>query len=578
MSALFPPAPELRNFAEVLQWQGVNHPDKTIFRFLTDGETREESITYSQLDDRARGIADRLSVHAQKGDRVLLLLTPGIDFIAAFFGCLYAGCVAIPTYPHLRQKKDSILTRILNVAADAEPKAILSNDVVERASAVFFAESEHTRDIPWLDVSQIPPLSDADWRGPSSEADDLAFLQYTSGSTNTPKGVMVSHGNLMHNAMTITNLFGLNPDDRCVLWLPPYHDMGLIGGILTPVFAGVETIHMAPAYFLQRPIRWLQAVTRFRATVTGAPNFAYDYAVKKVKPEQLAGLDLSTLAVAFSGAEPINADTLLRFADYFAPTGFQESTFLPCYGLAEGTLMITSQTRGNGFVSRRFNKTALEQHRVAPDPENGRPLVGCGSTDDDTVLRITDPHTLLPTPEGQIGEIWAGGGSIAQGYWNRPEATRETFQAFVADTGEGPFMRTGDLGFVQHNQLFITGRIKSLIIIDGSNHYPQDIEWTVEHCHPDIQPHGAAAFSVDLDGAEKLIIVAELDQRTLRDLTDEQARAIKRAITGAVANEHALSVHDIVFTGRLPKTTSGKIKHHECRAEYLESLTNPQAP
>ncbi len=578
MSALFPPAPELKNFAEVLQWQGVNHPNKTTFRFLTDGETTEDAITYGRLDARAKGIADKLSAHCQKGDRVLLLLTPGIDFIAAFFGCLYAGCVAIPTYPHLRQKKDGILTRILNVAADATPKVILSNAIVERASAAFFAETAHTKDIPWVDVTQIAPMNDPDWNSTPIDTDDLAFLQYTSGSTNTPKGVMVSHGNLMHNAMTITNAFGLTPEDRCVLWLPPYHDMGLIGGILTQVFAGVETILMAPAYFLQRPIRWLQAITRYRATASGGPNFTYDYAVKKVKPEQLAELDLSTLAVAFSGAEPINADTLLRFADYFAPTGFQNKAFLPCYGLAEGTLMITAQRRGNGFVAHRFDKSALEQHRVVPDPENGRLLVGCGDTIDDTVLRIVNPESLLPTPEGQIGEIWAGGSSVAKGYWNRPEATRETFKAFIAGTGEGPFMRTGDLGFVQNNQLFITGRIKSLIIIDGSNHYPQDIEWTVEHCHPDIQPHGAAAFSVDLDGAEKLIIVAELDPRMLRDLNDEQARAIKRAITAAVSNEHTLSVHDIVFTGRLPKTTSGKIKHHECRAEYLESLTNPQAP
>lgn len=577
MSAFFPPAPELKTFAAVLQWHGVHHANQTIFRFLTDGEQQEDAVTYGALDARAKGVAARLAAHCAPGDRVLLLLTPGIDFIAAYFGCLYAGCVAIPTYPHLRPKKDSILTRILNVAKDASPKAILSNDIVQKASAPFFNEAEHTRDIPWIDIATVPPLYDAGWTGPATAPEDLAFLQYTSGSTNMPKGVMVSHGNLLHNAFTIATLFGLSAADKGVIWLPPYHDMGLIGGILVPVFTGMETILMAPAYFLQRPARWLQAVSRYGATVTGAPNFAYDFAVRKTKTELIPALKLSSLSVAFSGAEPIHADTMRRFADTFAPSGFRYDAFLPCYGLAEGTLMVTSEQRAKAPVVRHFDKHALEQHRVAEHP-SGRPFVGCGAPTDDTTVRIVHPETLHEVGPGQIGEVWVGGSSVAMGYWGRPDATAETFHARIAGSGEGPFMRTGDLGFVLDGQLFITGRIKSLIIIDGSNHYPQDIEWTAAHSHPDIQPHGAAAFSVEIDGREQLVITAELDARTLRDLTDEQARAIRRAIIGAVSAEHTLSVHDVTFTSRIPKTTSGKIKHHECQAEYRASRQSPPIP
>jgi len=577
MSANFPPAPELKTFSAVLQWQATHHADKTIFRFLTDGEQQEDAITYRALDAHTKAVAQQLAGHCAPGDRVLLLLTPGIDFIAAYFGCLYAGCVAIPTYPHLRPKKDSILTRILNVASDAAPKAILSGDIVKKASAPFFEEAAHTRHLPWIDVTTVTPLNNPHWAGPSISPDDLAFLQYTSGSTNLPKGVMVSHGNLLHNAYTISTLFGLSASDKAVIWLPPYHDMGLIGGILVPVFSGMETILMAPAYFLQRPSRWLQAVSRYRATVTGAPNFAFDYAVRKTKPELIPELDLSTLGVAFSGAEPISADTMRRFADTFGPCGFQYDTFMPCYGLAEGTLMVTSEQRKHAPVVRYFDKQALEQHRVVEHP-SGRPFVGCGGPTDDTTVYIVHPDTFAEAEPGQIGEVWVGGSSVAQGYWGRPEATAETFQAHIAGTGAGPFMRTGDLGFVLDGQLFITGRIKSLIIIDGSNHYPQDIEWTAEHSHPDIQPHGAAAFSVDIDGQEKLVIAAELDARTLRDLTDEQARSIRRAIISAVSNEHNLSVHEVTLTGRLPKTTSGKIKHHECRAAYLASKQSPLIP
>lgn len=558
---------------EVLQKQAADHSGHIAFRFLVDGEDQEETITYGQLDRRARSIAVRLRSICRKGDRVMLLLPPGLDFIAAYFGSLYAGCVAIPLYPHLRPKRDKILTRIFNVAKDATPAAILSNETIENVSAPLFLETEHARDIPWFDINRIPDHLSEQWTDPGLTPGDPAFFQYTSGSTSQPKGVVVSHGNLMHNALTIAHVFDCHTDDRAVTWLPPYHDMGLIGGILVPVFARVETVIIPPTYFLQRPMRWLKAISHYRATHSGGPNFAYDYAVKKIKPEQLAELDLSRWRVAFCGAEPINVNTLRKFEEYFAPCGFRYSAFQPCYGLAESTLMVTSIKVEETPVVKWFDKDALERHEIRPgsDPVRGRAFVGCGSTVDDMIVRIVNPETRLAANPGEIGEIWVSGSSVAQAYWSNPEATREIFQARIAGSNEGPFMRTGDLGFLFEGQLYITGRIKSLIIIDGSNHYPQDIEWTAEQSHPGIRPHGVAAFSIQTDAGEKLVIMAELDPRVLRDLNDEEARKIKRAILSAISAEHDLSVHDIVFVSSLPRTTSGKIAHHQCQAEYLET-------
>jgi acyl-CoA synthetase (AMP-forming)/AMP-acid ligase II len=535
--------------------------------------------TYAELDRKARAIAARLQSLGGKGERVMILLQPGLQFISAYFGCLYAGHVAIPLYPHLRKKKDNILTRIMNVAKDARPVAVISNTVIESASSQFFQEVEETRSTPWVNLDQLSLAEAENWKDLHLDPDEIAFLQYTSGSTNVPKGVMVSHGNLVHNTQAIYKKFNANYNSRGVVWLPPYHDMGLIGGILEPIYGGFLVYLMPPPYFLQRPLRWLEAISRLKTDISGGPNFAYEYCVKKVRPEQRDQLDLSHWKTAFSGAEPINPDTLRRFADYFAPCGFHYDNYQPCYGLAEGTLLVTSVEQTDDPVTAFFNKEGLEKNQIIPtsEMESSRELVGCGDVGFEMGVRIVNPDTLELCKPNEIGEVWASGGSIAKGYWAKPEQSEETFNAHIKDTGEGPFMRTGDLGFMRDGQLYITGRIKELIIIDGSNHYPQDIEWTVEKCHEAVRPHGVSAFPVEVDGSEKLVLMTEIEPRILRDMTDELRREIRRAIKSGVSAEHDLSVHEIVFVNRLPRTTSGKIRHHQCKKEFLAMLEENKA-
>lgn len=570
VSSSFPDV-DKKTFIDILRWRAEVTPDSPAHIFLKDGETDEDGQTYAELDRRARALAATLQTRGGKGERVLILLQPGQQFITAYFACLYAGHIAIPLYPHLRKKKDNILTRILNVAKDARPVAILSNSIIEGSSATLFAEEEETANIPWVNLDHIDEKESDKWVNPEASENDVAFLQYTSGSTNLPKGVMVTHGNLVHNTRAISMKYNAHSDQIGLVWLPPYHDMGLIGGILTPVYAGFCMYLMPPPYFLQRPLRWLQAISRYKVNISGGPNFAYEYCVKRVRPEQRAELQLAQWETAFCGAEPINPDTFRRFADYFKPCGFDYKSFIPSYGLAESTLLVTSVEKEEAPVTAFFSKEGLEKSRVVPaEPgAESRELVGCGDEGYGLKVRIVNPATTDMAQEDEIGEVWVSGGSVAKGYWGKPELTDETFHATIANTGEGPFMRTGDLGFQKDGQLYITGRIKELIIIDGSNHYPQDIEWSVEKAHEAIRPHGVSAFSVDVAGKEQLVLVAELEPRVLRDMDDAIGREIRRAMKSAVSADHDLSVYDIAFVGRLPRTTSGKIKHNQCKMDYL---------
>lgn len=575
------PEGQARNLPEVIQWRNSAQADFPVFTFLLDGEKREEVMTYGQLDADARRIAAWLQNRGKPGDRVMMLFPPGLDFIRAFFGCLYANMVAIPLYPHLRPGKDKILSRIQAVAADASPLAILHNDVVERVKDRVIEHAEDLAKYPWQNIAQLPAGLESQYKVPNYRGEDLAFLQYTSGSTSTPKGVMVSHDNIMSNLYSIYHHSDLGPESKIVSWLPPYHDMGLIGGILEPAYAGIQDFLMPPVYFLQRPFRWLKAISDRKAGFSGGPNFAYDYCVKKVRrPEQLEQLDLSHWKCAFSGAEPISGNTLKRFADHFKPCGFSFNNYYPCYGLAEGTLMVTAHSDPIPPVIQTFDAEGLERHQALPTdlPEEHaqvRVLVGSGTAAPDTAVRIVHPDTMATCSSEEVGEIWISGGGIAQGYWNRPGQTRETFQAYTSDTKEGPFMRTGDLGFLRDGQLFVTGRIKDLIIIDGSNHYPQDIEWTAEQAHEAIRPHGVAAFSVPVEDSEKLVLVVEVDRRSLRDLEGVTLADIEKTVRSVVSSFHDLRIYDLKLTyQRIPKTTSGKIQHHHTRNAYLEGAYN----
>lgn len=570
---------------EMLQLRSHHSADRTAFIFLADGDTAEVPITYGELDRRARAIGARLQQQLSPGDRAVLLYQPGLDYLAGFFGCLYAGVIAVPAYPPNPVRPKPTLPRIVTIVSDSQAAAVLTSDSLLAKSGSLFELAPELARPAWLSTEALPDGIERQWQPPVIGPDSVAFLQYTSGSTGHPRGVTVSHGNLLSNSQIIRQGFEMNEQEQGVIWLPPYHDMGLIGGLIQPIYSGFETILISPAAFLQRPFRWLAAISRYRGTVSGGPNFAYDLAIRRVTAEQKATLDLSCWKVAFNGAEPVRARTLDEFSKAFAECGFQPESHYPCYGLAEGTLIVTGGARAAAPEYCAIDTAALEDHRVveiSPEAPTARTLVSSGRPLGETAVVIADPEKLFRCQGDQIGEIWVAGPSVAQGYWGRPEETQQTFQAFLADTGAGPFMRTGDLGFMKDGELYVTGRLKDLIILDGRNHYPQDIEASVADSHPDIRNGAVAAFSIEVDGLERLVIVAEVERtsRLHRQKTgvgadsgsaDEAAREIRNAITRRVAENHDVRVHEISLLrpGRIPLTSSGKIRRQACRTGFL---------
>ena len=563
----------------LLRARAETMPDAPLFTFL-DSDGPETHLTPGALDTRARGIAARLQAVGAIGERVLLLYPPGLEYIAAFFGCLYAGAVAVPAYPPNPARLDRTLPRLRTMATNAGARLALTNALIRSLAGAVFELAPDLGALRWLATDGGGEDPDA-WREPPLSGDTLAFLQYTSGSTGAPRGVMLSHTNLLANLALIHAAFEIRPDDVGCSWLPPYHDMGLIGGILEPIYAGVPCVLMSPVTFLQRPLRWLQAIADYGATVSGGPNFAYDLAMRKATPEQIAGLDLSRWTLAFNGAEPVRAETIERFSAAFAPAGFRREAFYPCYGLAEAALIVTGGRRAAPPAVRTFTGAALDAGQAAdaaPDAPGARRLVGCGHIRAGQRLLIANPDTGEPCLDGQVGEVWAAGPSVAGGYWARPEDTERTFAARTA-AGDGPFLRTGDLGFLRDGELFVTGRLKDLIIIDGRNHYPQDIEQTVETCHPALRPGCSAAFSIEQGGAERLVVAAEVERsfltaqrRGANGDPDTEHQAVVAAIRRAVADAHDLRVHAVALlkTGTIPKTSSGKIQRHACRAGFLD--------
>ena len=552
---------------ELLQRRAELQGPRLAYTFLVDGESEEVRISYAELDRQARAIAAWLQSRGLEGERALLLFPAGLEFIAAFFGCLYAGVVAVPAYP---PRMNRSLDRIQAIACDAQAKvALTTQSVLERVTPVLRQTPELER-VTWLDTDSVPAGIEQSWRKPGSKSGTLAFLQYTSGSTGTPKGVMLTHANLLHNCGQISYAFEMTRSVSGVFWLPSYHDMGLVGGVLCPLYQGAPNVIMSPMSFLQRPYRWLQAISRHRAIVSGGPNFAYDLCVRKITPQQRATLDLSSWTIAFNGAEPVRSETLDRFAEMFEPCGFRREAFYPCYGLAEATLIVSGGLKAAPPVVRAFDAKALENRQVVELPamdEGARRLVGSGQVLADEEIVIADPETLTRCGPRQVGEIWVKNPSVAQGYWRRPDDTEHAFRARLRDNGKGDYLRTGDLGFFQDGELFVAGRLKDLIIIRGLNHYPHDIELTVEKCHSAVRPGSGAAFTVDVDNEPKLIIVYEVERRQQGEV-DEVFEAIRRE----VGREHELQVDSIVLIkpGSIPKTSSGKIQRHACRKAYLD--------
>lgn len=561
---------------DLLRYRTLHQPDFKVYTFLEDGEVESASLTYQELDRNARAIAAQLQSFLAPSERALLLYPPGLEFIAAFFGCLYAGVVAVPAYP---PRPNQSLSRLQAIVADAQPTVALTTTSIFSHLDRQFSQWTDLQALQWLATDSIDSDVAHAWQEPVLNSEMLAFLQYTSGSTGTPKGVMVSHANILHNERMIQTAFGLTEKTIAVGWLPLFHDMGLIGNVLQPLYLGTPCILMSPVDFLQKPLRWLQAISRYKATTSGGPNFAYDLCVNKIKPEQLATLDLSRWEVAFSGAEPVRAETLKRFARTFAPCGFRREAFYPCYGMAETTLIVSGGLKTSPPIVRFVDRAALEKNQivVACDQQIGnRAVVGVGRKWLDQKILIVDPESLTPCPSDKVGEIWVSSPSVACGYWNRPEQTQQTFQAQLKQTGVselgtslGSYLRTGDLGFLQDGELFVMGRLKDVIIIRGQNHYPQDIELTVQKSHPALRPNGGAAFAIEVTDEEQLVAVQEVERSYLRNLNvDEVVREIRKA----VSQQHGLQVYAVVLlkTASIPKTSSGKIQRYACRVGFLD--------
>ena len=558
---------------DLLGYRAENQSEQTAYTFLQHGKIETDRLTYKELDQKAKAIATSLQSLIAKGERALLLYPPGLEFITAFFGCLYAGVVAVPAYPPRRNQN---MSRLQALVADAQATVALTTTSLLTKIEGRFAQTPEFKVLRWLATDNIASELAESWLEPEVMSDTLAFLQYTSGSTGMPKGVMITHGNLLHNDQMIKRAFGHTEGTIGVGWLPLFHDMGLIGHVLQPLYLGIPCFLMSPLDFLSKPFLWLQAISRYKATTSGGPNFAYDLCIRKITPEQRASLDLSSWEVAFTGAEPVRAETLEKFAETFKTCGFRREAFYPCYGMAETTLFITGGLKTTFPVIHQVSGRALEQNQIVDSTDkdsNIRKIVSCGQTWLDMNIVIVDRESLTRCQGDHVGEIWVAGSSVAQGYWSRPLETEQTFSAYLADTKEGPFLRTGDLGFIRDNELFVTGRLKDVIIIRGQNYYPQDIEQTVEKSHPALRPGCSAAFTVEVKGSERLVIVQEVERSYLRKLNmNEIVGNFREAVTA----EHGLQVYATVLVkpGSIPKTSSGKIQRHACRAKFLNGSLN----
>lgn len=567
-----------QTLVELLLHRASAQPDDRPFIFLKDGETKEAaSITYAELVRQAQGAGALIQAHAVPGDRVFLLYPPGIPYIRAFFASIFAGCIPVPAYPP-RENNNYSFERLRSVLADAGPSVILSTPEIAVKVEQKFA-SWLAAGTKFLDFNAGSADGAAQWRMPDLSGNDIAFLQYTSGSTSHPKGVMVTHRNLLANIKIFGGYFHPIPGDYLCAWLPPYHDMGLIGFILSPLVHSMTAILMSPIDFIARPGRWLKAITHYQAAVSAAPNFAYDLCVSAIPEEEKQTLNLSSWRVAINGAEPNRAGTIRRFINAFSPYGFSPNAFSPSYGLAEATLFVSGHRANTPLQTLVVDRTRLQENNVTvipADAPEATEIVSCGYPTPRQQIIIVEPETGRPCAAGQIGEVWLAGDCVTGGYWNKPVESKETFGAFLKDSSAGPFLRTGDLGFLHNDQLFITGRLKDVIIIQGRNHYPHDFEQIVEQAHLDLRPAGCAAFAVETDLGEKLVIFQEVKRTALRKLDEKSVFLnIRRAIFSAY--EIPVGAIVLIKPGALPRTSSGKVQRFICRDQFLHNTVVPLA-
>ena len=563
---LHPYSPPETNFMERLRYWAAATPDKVAYRYLDHGEHEVESVTFAKLDEDARAIAANLVVQGFAGKRAVLMYPPGLGFIRAFLGCHYAGVTPVPAYPPRRNRN---MGRVNSISENCHAAVALTvRSVIER-SRTWLSDAPNLDKLEWIATDEIGDEVANDWVPPKIASSDIGLIQYTSGSTGTPKGVVLTHSNLVSNCRMITEAFEVSNGTKACTWLPAYHDMGLIGGILNPLYLGATEIMMSPVAFLTYPIRWLRAMSDYGCSVTGGPNFAYAWCTTKITPEQCEGLDLSTWEVAFNGAEPVRADVMDRFNEKFGPYGFSPKAHYPCYGMAETTLLVTGGARDEAPVIRAFDRSELVQHRVVQvdsETREGRNLVGCGQVLKGEDVQIVHPETRRPLPEDQIGEIWINSPSCGVGYFERPEITAEVFEARLSPDNGKKYVRSGDLGFMHRGELFVCGRLKDMIIVRGVNRYPQDIEATVESCHSSTRSGGAAAFALTRWDREHLVIVCEVDRGRKSRNWDDVFDSIRAAIT----EEHELPPDAIVLVRghSIPKTSSGKVQRHACKNEF----------
>jgi acyl transferase domain-containing protein/acyl-CoA synthetase (AMP-forming)/AMP-acid ligase II/acyl carrier protein len=553
----------INNLVELIRYRAAQSPDQMAYTYLKEGIVDEGRLNYAELDRKARAGAVVIRRCVAPNGRVLLLYPPGIDFMVGFAACLYAGVIPIPAPPPDTVRLKRTLPRLKAIAKDAEASLVLSSgelieSIKQKSVSATQAAMETFAVEHWLDYSDLNQASADDWRMPEITGDNLAYLQYTSGSTATPKGVMMSHANLMHHLAQIQQAWGYDKNSVSVTWMPYFHDYGLVDGLLEPLFTGIPCYILSPLTFLKRPLRWLQAISKYRGTHTQAPNFAYAYCLEKISDEQLKELNLSCLKVASNGAEPVRWATVNAFSKRFAACGFRAERLYPAYGLAEATLLVATKPHD---VLPRYHELSVEQRR---DDNIQGAIVSCGPPIGVTEVKIVKPETSTVCEPGDIGEIWIKDIGVAQGYWHNPQATQETFHAYT-DDGEGLYLRSGDLGFLHDGELFITGRLKDLIIINGVNHYPQDIEWTVIQAHSALRPEHAAAFSVTVDNQERAVVVAELNQ------SSDDNQLIVQAIRTALAEVHELDVYAVALLkkGTILKTSSGKLQRHACKQAFL---------
>lgn len=556
---------------ELLGDRAKSNPDKIAYTWLEDGKTEANSLTYQQIEQKAKEIASFLQSQSRSEKPVLLLYPPGLELIPGFFGCLSAGAIAISASPPGPNQSTS---RIEAIVTDSQTEIVLTTQSILPYLKARLAESPDLAKIQL--VATDSQISSENISPDPVTANTLACLAYTSGSTGTPKGIMLSHSNILENLARLQERVQFTPESKLISWMPFDHNSGIVGGILVPLYNDFPAISMSPLDFMGNPLSWLETISRYQGTFSLGPNFAYNLVCSYATPEYLANLDLSSWDVALWGTEPVRADIVERFFTTFAPCGLRREAFTSSYGLSEIVSLATVTLKQDGPITCNLEQKYLEQNRVvlaSESSEKTKQILGCGQALANQDIRIVNPQTLASCQSDEIGEIWISSPCVAPGYWNRPTATEQTFQGQLADTGEGPFLRTGDLGFFLNGELFITGRLKEMIIIRGRNHYPQDIEKTLEKSHPALQPNSSAAFSIEQDNEEKLVAIAEIQENHLAQLDgDDVIQSIREAISG----EYGIQIYQAVLLkpGTIPKSPTGKILRSSCRTAFLQGSLN----